>query len=55
MADFAVKSAIFRALGRKLGAPVSREPVQIVGRMAELLMKSAIAPLAWRCFDHDQL
>ena len=55
MADFVVKSAIFRALGRKLGAPASREPVQIVGRMAELLMKSAIATLAWRCFDHDQL
>ena len=41
MADLRYKSAIFRSLGRQLGATASREPIQVAGRMAQLLVKSA--------------
>ena len=43
MADFQVKSAIFRALMPELGATVSTALGRVVVRMAELLMNSANA------------
>ena len=41
--------------GPQLGAAVSAVPLVIACKMAELLMKSAIATLPWRCVDHGQL
>ena len=51
MADFTAKSAIFCALGRLRPLPQAGRWDRIAVRMAELLMKSAISTLAWRCFD----
>ena len=40
---------------RSLPNPVQLVLIDPPLGMAELLMKSAIAPLMWKCFDHDQL
>ena len=45
MADFRVKSAIFRGPGPELGAAASTALGRIGGNMAELLMKSATVEL----------
>ena len=42
MSDFTYKSAIFRAPGRGLAPPQARRWGRVGGKMAELLMKSAI-------------
>ena len=55
MADFLPKSAIFRTRRSGSGVAVSTVQGRIVVRMAELLMNSAIAILARRCFNHDGL
>ena len=55
MSDFVTNSAICRPSDRSKPRSSVRRRRQIINRMAELLMKSAIARLIGRCSDNDQL